>query len=178
MTECCGVTPEVHQAVFWGDPGLGFRYTRFVEGEIAALAASAAQLLRRLLREELAPVLRADLGELARHLGTAPERQAASGGPWRSPEQIADDLGIAVATVWSWIRSGALAASQPHAPGKKGRLYFVHKEALDEFMRKHITTTDGAEAVRPAGEAARILGRLAARPADSSAAKPARTAAK
>jgi hypothetical protein len=148
-----------------------------MDTEVAALVAAGAELFRKMLREEMAPMLREELAAVRPVSGAEPP-SGHPRGPWRTPEQIADDLGIAVATVWSWIRSGALVASQPHAAGKKGRLYFVHKEALDEFMRKHITTTDGAEAVRPAGEAARILGRLAARPANGLAAKPARTAAK
>jgi hypothetical protein len=69
-------------------------------------------------------------------------------------KKIANDLGIAIATVWSWIRSGALPASQPHARGKKGRLYFVHEQALDEFLRRHMTVTAiPGETVDPSGEA-------------------------
>ena len=82
------------------------------------------------------------------------------------PGQVARDMGIAVATVWSWIRSGALPASQPHARGKKGRLYFVHEQSLDEFLKRHMTVVaNNDEAVDPADEAARILGRVAARAA-------------
>jgi hypothetical protein len=178
MAACRAVTSEVDPASFWGDHWAPLRYTGDVEAELVSLAAAGTELLRRMLREELASILREELGRLGHQLGTGPAAPATPGTrTWLTPVQIATELGIAVPTVWSWIRSGALAASQPHMPGKRGHLYFVHRETLDAFLKDHVTTAETSEAVRPAGEAARILGRLAARPANSSAAKAARTTA-
>ncbi len=116
--------------------------------------------VRRIFREELAPLIRAEVSQtVRRHLDESrwADQQAVQSNPpsLLTVKETAAHCGVTEPTVREWIRTGLLPARRPGA----GRVYRIRREDLDAFLLKR-PQTRGEEAPDVDEQVERILHRV------------------